>query len=290
MSIGHHCMSKFERIILDRFEHYTDQYLHFNISRFPHLETLEVSECIMLERVKISAQRLRMLTFDACEKLLELEIDSQNLSSFKYLSLENVFPLIFPKNAPCPFELTFTLDNFVDTLWFLKSREVLVMSNQRKVLKLTVICEEFSAVSKRINLEDLRGITLPLSFELELMILDVRISALSIDYGSLIDGLLWSCRPKQLSLPTGLKSRKKCIKVLREKILDKKDRGCSCCWRHHFKGANIKSIAGIEGERLLDCKILLDTRCLLLKKVKRFNSDWIGTPFAWKGALEFKVI
>ncbi|XP_075665137.1 uncharacterized protein LOC142634756 [Castanea sativa] len=273
MSIGHHCMSKFERIILDRFEHYTDQYLHFNISRFPYLETLEVSECIMLERVKISAQRLRMLTFDACEKLLELEIDSQNLSSFKYLSLENVFPLIFSKNAPCPFELTFTLDNFVDTLWFLKSREVLVMSNQREVLKLTVICEEVtfrvgldrevgvyvSSVSKRINLEDLRGITLPLSFKLELMMLDVRISALSIDYGSLIDGLLWSCRPKQLSLPTGLKSRKKCIKVLREKILDKKDRGCSCCWRHHFKGANIKSIAGIEGERLLDCKILLDT-------------------------------
>ena len=135
-------MSKFERIILDRFEHYTDQYLHFNISRFPHLETLEVSGCIMLERVKISAQRLRMLTFDACEKLLELEIDSPNLSSFKYRNLENIFPMIFPKNASCPFELTFTLDNLVDTLWFLKLREVLVMSNQRKVLKLTVICEE----------------------------------------------------------------------------------------------------------------------------------------------------
>ena len=96
----------------------------------------------MLERVKISAQRLRMLTFEACEKLLELEIDSPNLSSFKYLSLENVFPTIFPKNAPCPFELTFVLDNIVDTLWFLKLREFLVMSNQRKVLKLIVICEE----------------------------------------------------------------------------------------------------------------------------------------------------
>ena len=120
----------------------TDQNLHFNISRFPHLETLEVSGCIMLERVKISAQRLRMLTFEACEKLLELEIDSPNLSSFKYLSLENVFPTIFPKNAPCHFELTFVLDNIVDTLWFLKLREFLVMSNQRKVLKLIVICEE----------------------------------------------------------------------------------------------------------------------------------------------------
>ena len=86
-----------------------------------------------------------MLTFDACEKLLkllELEIDSPNLSSFKYRSLENVFPMIFPKNASCPFELTFTLDNLVDTLWFLKLREVLIMSNQRKVLKLTVICEK----------------------------------------------------------------------------------------------------------------------------------------------------
>ncbi|XP_075665122.1 F-box/LRR-repeat protein At5g02910-like [Castanea sativa] len=232
----------------------TDQNLHFNISRFPHLETLEVSGCIMLERVKISAQRLRMLTFEACQKLLELEIDSPNLSSFKFLSLENVFPTIVPKNAPCPFELTIVLDNLIDTLWFLKLREFLVMSNQRKVLKLIVICDEVT-----FNLEDLRGITLPPSFELELMMLDVRMSALSIDYGSLIDGLLWSCRPKQLSLPTGLKSRKKCIKVLCEDILDKENRDCSCCWRHHFKGAKIKSIAGIEDEKLLDCKTLLDT-------------------------------
>ncbi len=65
------------------------------------------------------------------------------------------------------------------------------------------------------NLEELRGITLPPPFELELLKLDVNVgnSTLSFDYGSLIDGLLWSCCPKIFSLPTVLDFQKKCIKV-----------------------------------------------------------------------------
>ncbi|GMY34490.1 F-box/LRR-repeat protein At5g02910-like [Fagus crenata] len=186
----------------------TDQYLHSNISRFPHLETLHVVCCKMLESVKISAPRLEGLLIDECPNLLEVEIDTPNLSSFRYHSFRNVIPKIFSKNAPCPFELTFALCHNVNTLWFLKLREFLVMSNQRKVLKLLIFCQEVT-----FNLEELRGITLPPPFELELMRVDVRNSALSINYGSLIDGLLWSCRPKILSLPAGLESREKCIKV-----------------------------------------------------------------------------
>ena len=119
----------------------TDQYLNFNIFRFPHLETLHVIGCNMLKRVKISAQRLRMLKINACQELEELEIDSPNLSSFVFCSFENSIPMIFSKNAPCPFELTFIV-HFNDTLWFsfwlLQLSELLEMSNQRKVLNLTI--------------------------------------------------------------------------------------------------------------------------------------------------------
>lgn len=63
------------------------------------------------------------------------------------------------------------------------------------------------------DLKELSGMSLPPPVELDLMKLDVRNSALSIDYVTFIDGLLWSCRPKILSVPTGLESRDKCIKV-----------------------------------------------------------------------------
>ena len=230
----------------------TDQCLQSNISRFSHLEFLRVVSCKMLERVKISLQSLRCLMIDSCQKLLEVEIDSPNLSSFKFSSYKKVFPMISSKNAPCPFELTFTLfeEDSIDTLWFHKLREFLVMSNQRKVLTLRILCQEvcplmqvylfstnFSSacfyifnfpfcflqpfyfalmIKVAFSLEELKGITIPPSFELELMTLDLRISRPlieTIDHGSLIDGLLWSCCPKKLSLLTGLVSRENCIKV-----------------------------------------------------------------------------
>ena len=122
----------------------TDQCLQSNISRFCHLEVLEVVDCKMLERVKISLQSLRCLIIASCQKLLEVEIDSPNLSSFQFHSLKSVIPMISSKNAPCPFNLTFTLleDDHINTLWFHKLREFLVMSNQRKVLTLRIMCQE----------------------------------------------------------------------------------------------------------------------------------------------------
>lgn len=57
------------------------------------------------------------------------------------------------------------------------------------------------------NLEDLEvlkqvTLTLTSSFQLEVMMIDVRCSSLSMDYGSLVEGLLSSFRPKKLLLPT----------------------------------------------------------------------------------------
>nr|POF26948.1 auxin efflux carrier component 6 [Quercus suber] len=106
-------------------------------------------------------------------------------------------------------------------------------------------------------------------FELELSSLNVRSRTLyvcnrtlSTDYGSFMDGLLWSRRPKVISLSTGFEFQEKYIMVLCEKLLCRED-PCNCCafdhkcWRHHLKGG---SLAGIEDGRLLDySQTLADT-------------------------------
>ena len=70
------------------------------------------------------------------------------------------------------------------------------------------------------NFEELREMTLSPPFELELSSLNVRSRTpnvcnrtLSIDYGSFMDGLLWSCCPKVISLSKGLEFQEKYIMV-----------------------------------------------------------------------------
>lgn len=121
----------------------TDQLFHFNVTRFPLLEGLVVSNCDMLRRIKISAQKLRDLRIFGCQKLLDVEIDAPNLSFFQYFNNGDKMAKIFSKNAPCPLEFNLILDiDRVDTQWLLKLRELLLMSNQRKTLRIVVICRE----------------------------------------------------------------------------------------------------------------------------------------------------
>lgn len=137
-----------------------------------------------------------MLKINACQKLEELEIDSPNLSSFVFCSFENSIRMIFSKNPPCPFELTFTVlfnDTIWFSFWFLQLSELLAMSNQRKVLNLTITIWEEVCLLMQLS-----------SFQLEVMMIDVRCSTLSMDYRSLVEGLLSSFRPKKLLLPNRL--------------------------------------------------------------------------------------
>ena len=121
----------------------TDQLFHLNVSRFPLLESLVVSDCDMLGRIKISAQRLRDLRISGCQKLLDVEIDAPSLSFFRYFNNGDKMAKIFSKNAPCPLEFNLILDtHHVDTQWLLKLRELLLISNQRKTLRIVVFCRE----------------------------------------------------------------------------------------------------------------------------------------------------
>ncbi|GMN37010.1 hypothetical protein TIFTF001_006469 [Ficus carica] len=70
-------------------------------------------------------------------------------------------------------------------------------------------------------------------------------------FEALIDGLLWSCHPKLISVPSDSMLEKDCIKVLCEKLL-KREHSLCCdssrikCWRRHLKDARIERFG--EGE------------------------------------------
>ncbi|KAL4654475.1 hypothetical protein ACB092_01G381600 [Castanea dentata] len=64
----------------------TDQCLYDLGTKFPHLQTLYLSHCNMLETVHISSPSLNMLRLRFCKKLREAEIDTPNLRNFQVYS------------------------------------------------------------------------------------------------------------------------------------------------------------------------------------------------------------
>jgi hypothetical protein len=68
--------------------------------------------------------------------------------------------------------------------------------------------------------------------------------------------------------------------VICEKVLDREDPDCSCsfrhkCWQLHLKGSKIGSLVGIEDERNLNSKSLLDTLPNLGKNHEiQLRLDW----------------
>lgn len=62
----------------------TDAWMHEQLKRFPHLESLRLSECDMLETVKISSYRLHRLSIKSCQGVATIQIDTPNLHVLSY--------------------------------------------------------------------------------------------------------------------------------------------------------------------------------------------------------------
>ncbi|KAK0590934.1 hypothetical protein LWI29_033386 [Acer saccharum] len=123
-----------------------DQDLHCLISNFPLLENLCFSGCDFPNRVSISSHGIKILKFWDCHNIKTIDVDTPNLVSFVYSN--NSIP-ISSINVPCPWEIS--MEHVVaenDTLWFMKLKEFLGVSNQIKDMKLYVKWDD----------EDLRAI------------------------------------------------------------------------------------------------------------------------------------
>lgn len=63
---------------------YTDEWLNSQISGLPLLEQLHISLCNNIESITISSLRLKKLIINTCERLVEVKIDTPNLTIFAY--------------------------------------------------------------------------------------------------------------------------------------------------------------------------------------------------------------
>ncbi|PON75649.1 F-box domain containing protein [Trema orientale] len=260
----------------------TDDILHLHLSRFPLLEFLEICDCHMLRRIRISAQRLRCLHFGGRDKIEMIEIDAPTLSSFRYTAYNISAPLLFLRNVPCLMGIVYMFDqyNVLNSSWFLNLREFLGVPTQRKFFWLNFEANEVS-----FDLEELGELAIPPVIEVENLKLTYNVMRESIDFASLIDGLLWSCHPKTIYITSDSTFRRKCMKVLGEKLLDRERTTCcdSChvkCWRHDLKGAKIEIFQRTKREdepRLVYWDHLSDHALQLLREY-----DEVRFELAWK--------
>ena len=115
----------------------TDQWLYDLNTKFPHLHTLTLFSCDLLETVHISSHSLKNFTLIKGYELRETQIDTPNLQNF---IVDNGFKRPFPKlsfkSAPCQTTAKFDLHcrMQLNTDWLLELREFLEKPIQIKTL------------------------------------------------------------------------------------------------------------------------------------------------------------
>ena len=122
----------------------TDQWLYDLNTKFPHLHTLTLFSCDLLETVHISSHSLNMLTIRICKKLREGEIDTPNLRNFKVYSYDK-FPKLSLKSGGSCQTSAYCLTNsrldyqyHLNTDWLLELREFLKNAIWAKTLYLDI--------------------------------------------------------------------------------------------------------------------------------------------------------
>ncbi|KAG6733539.1 hypothetical protein I3842_01G229400 [Carya illinoinensis] len=110
----------------------TDEWFHDRLSEFPLLENLALSDCRMLESIRISSRHLKRLLLRRCDFLIEVEIDAPCLCSFKY----NGDTIPFSLNSPALLQSDVP---FYLKAWYVQMIEFLSKFNHSKVLTLQSI-------------------------------------------------------------------------------------------------------------------------------------------------------
>ncbi|XP_059455171.1 F-box/LRR-repeat protein At3g26922-like [Corylus avellana] len=89
----------------------TDKWLHDVLSKQPLIEILTLIDCDMLERIKISSDCMKRLTFYRCRKLVEVNIVTPNLHRLEYCG----DPISFSSNTSTLLEvkLRFWSDHWI---------------------------------------------------------------------------------------------------------------------------------------------------------------------------------
>ncbi|KAM3308194.1 hypothetical protein P3S67_009938 [Capsicum chacoense] len=163
------------------------------VSELPLLEKLELNVCLKLTRLKFSSCILRHLTFRSGKSLMEIEIDIPNLLHFEYGAPQ--LPVIFSMMTSSLQESYLVLfpSNQISASWFQNLKEYISRFEQLSKLVLSI-----QSTTNTFNVEELNGtVSCPLS-----VVQHVKINQVmeSVNFETLLDGLLWTCHPETLSI------------------------------------------------------------------------------------------
>ncbi|XP_021763552.1 uncharacterized protein LOC110728198 [Chenopodium quinoa] len=235
------------------------------ITSFPLLEHLSLGGRMLQEAIKLSSQSLKEIRFNDCMKLVEAEVDTPNLQSFKYSG--KTIPRLY-LNSVADYrtaEFSALLED-MDSLWFTR------LYNFLRDFKFQDLTIEMCSIPGReifFNAEDSIGKQFP-HFEFNNMKLGMLMfGTTSINYASLLDGLFWNLRPRILSfklslIPKILKGLLKCLVA--------EGPNCYCsqnldCWRHSLKGIKLINVKGLESNTVLNA--------MTLNNLTNYLDDWV---------------
>ncbi|KAF2323532.1 hypothetical protein GH714_035945 [Hevea brasiliensis] len=225
----------------------TDDLLKNQLSNFPVLEQLILSNCDALHCVTISSHQLKTLVLRGCDELREANIDTPNLLSFEYRGSKIPFSSLNPsglREAKLYFEPS-TLHNVDGSGFsFNKLQNFLRKFDCSKGLKFIVRSKENIIVH-----EDLRDILVPQVFDLKLEIIK---SSMSLE--DILDNLLRTWHPETLTIVSSTTSD--FPEQVYKKMVDRGEEPSCCkynslnnkCWQHFLMDANIENLDDTEIE------------------------------------------
>ncbi|KAI4384271.1 hypothetical protein MLD38_002447 [Melastoma candidum] len=184
-------------------------------SRVSLLEKLVMTNCCALEVIQISSPGLKSFCIDDCPNLGNIRIEAPQLQSLNYMIHRS--PLVFSVDAPLLSEFVLKLSDkaCVDDSLFLCLNSLLSQLDQTTEIELSIQANKWLGL-ETVNIPELSRRCASPSRNLDhLRILtDGRQRCKNIL--SLVDALLWSCRPRNLWIPTS--SYKQLAKVLYKRV------------------------------------------------------------------------
>ncbi|XP_057522233.1 putative F-box/FBD/LRR-repeat protein At1g78760 [Amaranthus tricolor] len=235
------------------------------IASFPLLELLSIGGCVLRRVIKLSSPVLKEIHINNCRKLRDATFDTPNVHSFVYVgrSMPRLYLNSHAGNRVA--ELSVDLKN-MDCSWFMKMNNFII---ENKFKDLTLCMTSKTGKEIPFNAEDLIGM---LRSPAELNNLKLGTFAVTLDnYGTFLDGLLWSTRPAILSLELNYYSPE-FLKGLFKSLVIREPKCCcshtnSKCWRCLLKDIKLIDVKGFESNTRLDQ--------ITLNKLISFLDDWV---------------
>ncbi|KAL3507594.1 hypothetical protein ACH5RR_032976 [Cinchona calisaya] len=165
--------------------------------KFPSLEDLTVSNCIGLQRIKISNRSLKRILLIDNRQLVEAQFDVPSIVSFKYCSDSDIIPqfLFAAASSGWTSYICITMWGAVETSWFVELKG-LVASLSQSEISIKIDFEYCAA----FDLDEIGNATIHQAPEVHELCLGIDMFSVVEEGVSALNGIFWVCHPKTINL------------------------------------------------------------------------------------------